>query len=105
MITTIKVELFAAPGCTRCARARRRLQGMVEAIHDERLEWRTVEVLDEIDYAVAVGVLATPAIAINGELVFTSLPSKKQLQAELDRRLSDPPDSDDAVPNLIRQQR
>lgn len=85
---TIKVELFAAPGCTRCAHAKEQLQSMVEAIDDDRLEWRAVEVLDEIDYAVAVGVLSTPAIAIDGELVFSSLPSKKKLQSELNKRLS-----------------
>ena len=85
---TIKVELFAAPGCTHCARAKEQLQRMVEAIDDDRLEWRAVEVLDEIDYAVAVGVLSTPAIAIDGELVFSSLPNKKKLQSELNKRLS-----------------
>ena len=85
---TIKVELFASPGCTHCAHARQQLQRMVEAIGDDRLEWRAVEVLDEIDYAVAIGVLATPAIAIDGELVFTSLPNAKKLQAELAERLS-----------------
>ncbi len=85
---TIKVELFASPGYTHCARARQQLQRMVEAIGDDRLEWRAVEVLDEIDYAVAIGVLATPAIAIDGELVFTSLPNTKKLQAELAERLS-----------------
>lgn len=85
---TIKVELFASPDCTRCAHARQQLQRMVETIGAGRLEWRVVEVLDEIDYAVAIGVLATPAIAIDGELVFTSLPSNRKLQAELVERLS-----------------
>ena len=85
---TIKIELFASPDCTHCANARQQLQLMVETIGDGRLEWRVVEVLDEIDYAVAIGVLATPAIAIDGELVFTSLPSKRKLQAELAERLS-----------------
>lgn len=85
---TIKVELFAAPGCNRCAHAKEQLQRIVEEIGSDRLEWRTVEVLDEIDYAVAIGVLSTPAIAIDGKLVFTALPSSTKLRRNLEGRLS-----------------
>ena len=84
----IKVELFAAPGCNHCAQAREQLQRIVEAIGNDRLEWRAVEVLDEIDYAVALGVLSTPAIAIDGELVFTSLPNSTKLRRSLEDRLA-----------------
>ena len=85
---TIKVELFSAPGCNHCAHAREKLQRVVEKIGSDRLEWRTVEVLDEIDYAVAIGVLSTPAIAIDGKLVFTSLPSSTKLRRSLEDRLA-----------------
>ena len=85
---TIKVELFASPGCNRCAHARAKLQRVVEEIGSDQLEWRAVEVLDEIDYAVAIGVLSTPAIAIDGELVFTALPSSTKLRRNLEGRLS-----------------
>tara|TARA_R110000782_G_scaffold20726_5_gene56066 strand:- start:548 stop:718 length:171 start_codon:yes stop_codon:yes gene_type:complete len=53
------------------------------------MEWRIVQVLDEIDYAVALGVLSIPAVAIDGELVFTALPSRKQLREALEHRLMD----------------
>lgn len=84
---TIKVELFAAPGCNRCAHAKDQLQRIVDAIGSDRLEWRAVDVLDEIDYAVAIGVLSTPAIAVDGKLVFTSLPSSTKLRRNLEDRL------------------
>ncbi len=84
---TIKVELFAAPGCNRCAHAKEQLQRIVDAIGSDRLEWRAVDVLDEIDYAVAIGVLSTPAIAVDGKLVFTSLPSSTKLRRNLEDRL------------------
>jgi len=83
----IKLELFAAPGCDRCAKATQSVQGLVDALGADRLEWRAVDVLDEIDYAVSLGILSTPAIAIDGELVFSSLPSLKTLQRELQNRL------------------
>ena len=56
---SIKIEFFSSQGCTRCVRARKQLCELVEAMHDDRLEWRTIEALEEIDYAVSVGVLAT----------------------------------------------
>jgi len=84
---TIKVELFAAPGCNRCAHAKEQLHRIVDAIGSDRLEWRAVDVLDEIDYAVAIGVLSTPAIAVDGKLVFTSLPSSTKLRRNLEDRL------------------
>ncbi|MCH8137023.1 MAG: thioredoxin family protein [Proteobacteria bacterium] len=85
---TIKVELFSAPGCNRCAHAKAQLQRIVEEIDSDRLEWRFVDVLDEIDYAVAIGVLSTPAIAVDGKLVFTSLPSGAKLRRSLEDRLA-----------------
>src|SRR5215813_7078580 len=63
-----------------------RLRAMaVELIPD--LVWRELNVLDELDYAVELGVLTLPAIAIDGELVFSSLPAPRQLRRELTRRL------------------
>ena len=85
---TISVELFAAPGCKRCAQAKKALERLVEKLGDDRLEWREVEVLNEIDYAVAIGVLSTPAIAIDGELVFTALPTTQKLRRVLEERLA-----------------
>ena len=85
---TVNVELFASPACTRCAQAKRKLQRLVETVGDDRLEWRAIDVLDEIDYAVALGVLSIPAIAINGVLVFSKLPSTKELRCVLIERLA-----------------
>ncbi len=42
--------------------------------------------LNEMDYAVERGVLSLPAIVIDGELVFSALPSPQQLRAALLRR-------------------
>lgn len=81
----MKVELFSSPGCGQCAEAGAALRGVAEHAVPT-LEWREVNVLDELDYAVRLGVLTLPAIAIDGELVFTSLPGSTQLRdALLDR--------------------
>jgi thioredoxin 1 len=78
----MKVELFYTPSCEKCADSRDALRATaIELMPD--LVWRELNVLDEIDYAVEVGVLTLPSIAIDGEVVFSSLPTCRQLRREL----------------------
>ncbi len=84
---TLTVEVFASPGCRLCGKARAQLRALATELGGDALQWREVNVLEELDHAVDLGVLSTPAIAIDGELVFTGLPSRKRLRAELELRL------------------
>ena len=88
MPTSITIELFSTSGCNRCAQAKQRLQNMVMEFGGGTIAYREVDVLDELDYAVSLGVLTPPCIAIDGELVFTAMPSKKKLRAEIDKRVA-----------------
>lgn len=83
----VKVEVFSSPGCGKCGHAKDILRRIAQDLGGG-IEWREVNVLEEIDYAVALGVLCTPAIAIDGELVFSGLPSNAKLRAVLEARLS-----------------
>lgn len=82
----MKIELFYTPGCAKCAAAHDGLKTTAEQTI-EGLVWRELNILEEIDYAVDLGVLTVPAIAIDGELVFSTLPTTQQLRAELLRRI------------------
>lgn len=84
---TIKVEVFYTPGCDKCAQAKETLKTIVEKLGEDRITWRDVNVLEEIDYAVEIGVLSPPAIAIDGALVFPALPSAERFNRELLNRL------------------
>jgi len=83
----MKIEVFSSPGCAKCAQAKDALRKVAAELGGDRIEWREVSVLDEMDYAVRLGVLSTPAIAINGRLVFTALPSARKLRATLEAEL------------------
>jgi len=83
----IVVEVFSSPGCSKCSHAKSVLRKLVDEMDSEEIEWREVNILKELDHAVALGVLSTPAIAIDGALVFTSLPSVNKLRSELECRL------------------
>jgi glutaredoxin len=83
----VKVELLTSPGCHKCAAAQDRIRELIASFGSDRITLRDVNVLDELDYAVSLGVLTLPAIAIDGVLVFTSLPTTDALRTELAKHL------------------
>ncbi|MBI3563009.1 MAG: thioredoxin family protein [Gammaproteobacteria bacterium] len=85
----VKVEVFSSPGCGKCGQAKHVLRKVVEEFDPGSIDWREVNVLAELDYAVQLGVLTTPAIAINGELCYTGLPSAKQLRQRIQTKLEE----------------
>lgn len=81
----MKIEIFYTPGCSECVAAHAALRKVAqESVKD--LEWRELNVLDDLDYAVKLGVLTLPSIAVDGELVFTSMPTAAQLREALRKR-------------------
>lgn len=81
---SVKIELIAAPGCGKCAAAQQQLRAIASAVLGEnQVVWREVNVLKELDYAVSLGVLSMPAIAVNGKLKFSALPSPEQFRTML----------------------
>ena len=82
----MKVELFYTPGCEKCADNKDKLRTVATELVPD-LVWRELNVLDELNYAVEVGVVTLPSIAIDGEVLFSSLPTCRQLRRELIKRL------------------
>jgi glutaredoxin len=81
----MKIEIFYTPGCSECVAAHATLRKVAqESVKD--LEWRELNVLDDLDYAVELGVLTLPSMAVDGELVFTSMPTVAQLREALRKR-------------------
>ena len=87
----MKVELFHTSGCRRCEASRdvlkaAALRGCRHAMA------REVNPVDELDYTVELSVLTLPAVAIDGKLVFTSLPTAEQLVAAVRKNRIQRPD-------------
>ena len=80
------VEMFYTPSCAACLTTHQKLRTAARHLVRD-LEWRELNVVDNIDRAVELGVLTVPSIAIDGELVFTSMPTVTQLRRELTRRI------------------
>ena len=83
----VRVEVFSSPGCGKCAQAKAILKVVAEELGQDKITWREVNILEEMDYAVELGVISSPAIAIDGKLEFSSLPSAEKLRTELSKRL------------------
>jgi len=86
---SILVEIFSSPGCGKCEHAKNVLRKLTEELGDDSIQWREVNILQELDYAVELGVLSAPSIAINKKLIFCSLPSLKKFRSELLTHLSE----------------
>ena len=74
-----KIEVLG-PGCSRCKELYRAVQSLVET---EKLPFDVVK--DEsVDRMVEVGVLATPAVVLEGKVVFSGrIPKAEELRALL----------------------
>lgn len=84
----ILIEAFSAPGCAKCAASREALKAVAEELDKDRFVWRDVNVLENIERTVEVGVISPPSLAIDGELVFPVLPTPSKLRTELAKRLA-----------------
>lgn len=82
----MKIELFQVQGCGNCSAARDELRAVAER-SAPGATWREVDPVKELDYAVQLGVISLPAVAVDGQLVFSSLPTASQLENELRRRV------------------
>jgi thioredoxin 1 len=82
----MKVDVLQSTGCGNCLRELTDLRAAAQAV-DPGVEWREVDIVQAIDYAVELGVLRPPAVAIDGELVFRSLPKPEALAAAIRSRL------------------
>ncbi len=84
---TTRVELFTSNVCPRCAQARTVLRELVDEFDEGLFELRFVDVVDQLDYAVEIGVMTTPALAVDGELLCAALPGKRKLRELLGKQV------------------
>ncbi len=77
--TIITIEIFSAPGCNKCSKAFQWVKAVLQELDDESINLRRVNVVDELDYTIELGIRATPSIVINGVLTFTTMPDIEAL--------------------------
>lgn len=84
---TITVECLVVPGCPNCAGSLTSLREVATAVDPGNVTWREIDLIEEMDYAIELGVVGASALAIDGDLVFPTLPKPEALRSELLKRL------------------
>ena len=82
------IEVLTTSGCDRCQKARAMAKSVIAEFDEADVQYREINVVEKIDYAVRLGVMAVPAIALNGKLVFPAPPSKVRLRQAIQQRLT-----------------
>lgn len=85
----LDIEVLTGSSCGYCQKAVALVREIIDELGGNRVHCREVNVVEEIDYAVRLGMLSTPAIALNGELVCTAAPSKTKLRQAFLSRLGE----------------
>ena len=81
----VNIEFFFAGGCSNCAKARDDLREVAKSAAD--VEWNEIDIGKHPHRAVDVGVVSTPAVAIDGRLVFKSVPTPTELRTAIKARI------------------
>lgn len=84
--STMAIEVFIVPGCSDCAPARVLAQ---QVAAEYGLAYAETNFLLNPQRFLEVGVEIAPAIALNGEVIFRGLPSKKKLRQSVTARLQE----------------
>lgn len=72
----MKVQILTTPGCSSCARVEKMLDEM-------KVKYEVIDITKNPKILEKYPIMTSPGIVINGELVFTGVPSKKELESEL----------------------
>jgi heavy metal translocating P-type ATPase len=86
---SVEIEILTTTTCRRCERANARAAAVVEKVAREfpGLKWKVVDLTASPDAAARYGVISTPAIAVNGKVVFNGIPRQKALRRKLLRQM------------------
>lgn len=81
---SVSAELFFAAGCSKCAEARDTLREVAQSFGS--VDWKETDIALNPTRAVDAGVISAPAVAIDGKLVFSSMPSPLDLRKAIEAR-------------------
>jgi len=81
----MKIQVFSTPMCSTCPAAKEVVKEVLKKF--PQVEYEEVDALEKQEEAFSCGVSSVPAIVIDGELWKCGVPSKKEVEAEVQRRI------------------
>ncbi len=80
----IAIQIVTTAGCQKCVAANRALIQTLDRVRGEyRIDVRELNLLDHPEVAAEHGIMATPAVIVNGELAFVGSVKETQLRERL----------------------
>ncbi|HMK53151.1 MAG TPA: MJ0307 family thioredoxin [Methanobacteriaceae archaeon] len=78
----VKVEVFTSPSCPYCPMAVELVEEVKKEMPDD-LEVEKIDIMVDREKAIEYGLMAVPAIALNGVVRFVGAPGKDELVAAI----------------------
>jgi len=73
----VKVEVFTSPSCPYCPMALELVEEVKKEMPDD-LDVEKIDIMKDREKAIEYGLMAVPAIALNGVVRFVGAPSKEE---------------------------
>jgi small redox-active disulfide protein 1 len=78
----VKIEVFTSPSCPYCPMAVELVNEVKKEMSDD-LEIEKIDIMVDREKAIEYGLMAVPAIALNGVVRFVGAPGKEELVAAI----------------------
>ncbi|HDT14075.1 MAG TPA: thioredoxin [Candidatus Aminicenantes bacterium] len=75
----VYVEEFTSPGCVGCPAVKAMLEELSREF-DGRVIVEEINIAEDASRAASYGIMTVPAVAVNGNLLFTGVPSRQDLR-------------------------
>ncbi len=86
----VVIEVLESESCAKCAGLKYRVQEVFEELKNKDIEIRYLDLFEDQNRIVELGMFTSPALAINGELYFVgTIPSKEELKKVIIEKLGE----------------
>lgn len=75
----VKIEVFTSPSCPYCPMAIEVVDAVKKEMPDD-IEVEKIDIMQNREKAIEYGLMAVPAVAINGTVKFVGAPEKDELE-------------------------
>jgi len=82
----IKIEVFTSPSCPYCPMAIEVVDAVKKEMPDD-IEVEKIDIMQNREKAIEYGLMAVPAVAINGTVKFVGAPEKEELEKAIKEEL------------------
>ena len=76
---SVKIEVFTSPSCPYCPMAIEVVDAVKKEMQDD-IEVEKIDIMQDREKAIEYGLMAVPAVALNGVVKFVGAPEKEDLK-------------------------